>query len=142
MPALPALKRSTQDPPPYPRLSKPVALVVDESTRVRTTTARMLEGFGFLVYAASTAAEARVHVEGLHEPVDLLVVDIVLPDGPGDGLARELRERDPGLPILFVSEDGEVEFLEGGFDDLEAPFLGSRYDPPRLAEKIRTLLRV
>ncbi|NIP58438.1 MAG: hypothetical protein GWM92_19575, partial [Gemmatimonadetes bacterium] len=49
MTALPALKRSTQDPPPYPRLSRPVALVVDDSTPVRTTTVRMLEGFGFLV---------------------------------------------------------------------------------------------
>lgn len=142
MSALPALKRSTQDPPPYPRLSKPVALVVDESAPIRTTTVRMLEGFGFLVYAARTAAEARGHVEGLHEPLDLLVVDIVLPDGPGDGLARELRDRDPGLPILFVSGEERDEPLDGAFDDLDAPFLANPHDLPRLAEEVRTLLRV
>lgn len=141
MSTLPALKWCAEDPPRQPRLSKPVALVVEGSAAVRATTVRLLERFGFVVLSAGTVAEARNRMDGLYGPLDLLVAEVALPDGSGGRLARDLRERDPGLPVLFVSCDRHSDAADRS-DDLGAPVLERADDVNLLAREVRSLLRV
>ena len=74
-------------------------LVVDDDAEVRWATVRMLEEAGFQVLAGGTAAEA-LEMTHRHRPA-LVLLDVVLPDGNGVDVARELK-RDPVLAGVFV----------------------------------------
>jgi len=77
-------------------------LVVDDNPDVADVSAGMLEQLGYDVHKARDAASALAAVE--QRAFDLVVSDIVMP-GTMDGvaLARALRERNPGLPVLLVT---------------------------------------
>jgi len=77
-------------------------LVVDDNPDVAEVSAGMLEQLGYDVHKARDAASALAAVE--QRAFDLVVSDIVMP-GTMDGvaLARALRERNPGLPVLLVT---------------------------------------
>lgn len=60
-----------------------------------------LIGLGFQVETAATAREALAACSTGFP--DLAVIDVGLPDMPGDELARALRARQPGLPLLMAS---------------------------------------
>jgi DNA-binding NarL/FixJ family response regulator len=74
-----------------------------------------------VVAQAGSVAEAREALEGgLGETLDVAVVDLVLPDGDGREIIRELRRSSPGVGIMVLSatvrfEDNE-EILEAGAD--------------------------
>ena len=74
-----------------------------------------------VVAQAGSVAEAREALEGgLGETLDVAVVDLVLPDGDGREIIRELRRSSPGVGIMVLSatvrfEDNE-EILEVGAD--------------------------
>ena len=71
---------------------------------VRKVVSRMLAARGFEVHAAASGAEAMRLVEGGQvEDVDLLVTDLMMPDGGGLGVARSLTARLPNLKVLLVS---------------------------------------
>ena len=76
-------------------------LVVDDDDAVRRTLARLLEERGHTLLVADGAREA-LDLAMTQEP-DLLVTDVVMPRVSGRELAVRLRERYPGLPVLFVS---------------------------------------
>ena len=74
-----------------------------------------------VVAQEGSVAEAREALEGgLGETLDVAVVDLVLPDGDGREIIRELRRSSPGVRIMVLSatvrfEDNE-EILEAGAD--------------------------
>ena len=74
-----------------------------------------------VVAQEGSMAEAREALEGgLGETLDVAVVDLVLPDGDGREIIRELRRSSPGVGIMVLSatvrfEDNE-EILEAGAD--------------------------
>jgi DNA-binding NtrC family response regulator len=64
----------------------------------------MLRTMGFSVDSVDRARKALERLESSAEPVDLLLTDIVMPDGMnGLDLAQEAMARFPGLPILLMS---------------------------------------
>jgi PAS domain S-box-containing protein len=77
----------------------PVILVIDDDAEVRWATVRMLEAEGFQVLEGGTAAEA-IELTGRHRPA-LVLLDVILPDGNGVELARQLKG-DPALAGVFV----------------------------------------
>jgi DNA-binding response OmpR family regulator len=100
-------------------------LVVEDSTPTRELLARSLETAGFEVTYASRMATGRRYAE--ENSYDIIVLDIMLPDGSGLDLCRELRSHGVLTPILFLTARGEVEDrivgLDAGGDDyLRKPF--------------------
>lgn len=100
-------------------------LVVEDSTPTRELLARSLESAGFEVTFAARLATGRRHLaEGTF---DVIVLDVMLPDGSGMDLCRELRAQGVVSPILFLTARGDVEDriegLDAGGDDyLRKPF--------------------
>lgn len=94
--------------------------------------------YGYEVLQAATARECRQALRW--HPVDLVVLDIMLPDGDGVELCRELKEQ-YNIPILFLSALGEsrdvVEGLRAGGDD----YLAKPYDLEVLAARIEARLQ-
>ncbi len=81
-------------------------LLVEEDEMIRALGAELLEQHGYDVVQAASLAEARQRIEAVSvERLDMAIIDLGLPDGSGAQLARPLRDRRPGLPILILSGD-------------------------------------
>ncbi|PXX54973.1 two-component system catabolic regulation response regulator CreB [Hungatella effluvii] len=114
-------------------------LLVEDSEEIAAYNRTELEKSGYSVETAGCLDEARKKLE-LFKP-DLLVLDIMLPDGSGVDLCREIREAASSLPILFLSGLGEseqiVKGLRAGGDD----YMVKPYRVEELQARIEASLR-
>jgi DNA-binding NtrC family response regulator len=116
-------------------------LVVDDDEPLRQLLVDLLESAGYRVLSAGHADGALALLA--EEGVDVLVTDRALGLGMnGEALARSARERDPELPVLFVSgsldpSDARPEAL--GERDR---FLHKPFSRARLLEAVELLLRL
>jgi len=102
-------------------------LLVEDEEGLRALNARGLASRGYTVLEAGNGVEAIDVLEKSAKPVDLVVSDVVMPEMDGPTLARELRIRNPGLKIIFVSGYAEDAFQKslpehGQFAFLPKPF--------------------
>ena len=83
-------------------MEKSTILVVDDETLIRICLSDYLQEEGFKTLEAASLKEAKAIIDA--GDVDLVLTDIRM-DGPFDGieLAKYLRGRKPGLPVVFVS---------------------------------------
>ena len=97
---------------------KPRVLVVDDEPQFLRALATNLRGAGYDVETATTAREA-LAAAGLRR-ADALILDLVLPDGSGTEVTRELRQWSDA-PIIVVSAVGDeaekIAALDAGADD-------------------------
>jgi len=99
-----AVKSAEPSQSPAPRGGTETVLLVEDEAAVRAVAARALARRGYRVLTAGSAAEAlRVWKE--HSGIiDLLLTDLIMPGGvSGQKLASELRERQPGLKVIYTS---------------------------------------
>ena len=85
-------------------------LLVEDEEGLRALNARGLASRGYTVLEAGNGVEAIDVLEKSDGRVDLVVSDVVMPEMDGPTLARELRSRNPGLKIIFVSGYAEDAF--------------------------------
>jgi two-component system alkaline phosphatase synthesis response regulator PhoP len=101
-------------------------LMVEDDANVASTLSARLRGNGFEVtHAASVRAAREAVVNGRF---DVALLDVGLPDGSGFDVAKLLRERSPGTPLLFLTAygtpDDRIRGLEMGADDyVTKPFV-------------------
>jgi len=120
-------------------LSDSRILVVDDDAEMQEMVAWMLRPEGFLVDLAFTAAEA-TWLLAKQRP-QLVVLDVLLPDGNGLDMLRQWRPIYPDMTFLMLSALGNapdrVRGLDQGADDyLSKPFVGAE-----LVSRVRALLR-
>ena len=113
-------------------------LVVDDELQILRALQTNLRGAGYDVETAATADAALA--SAAMKPPDAVILDLVLPDGRGTDVARELR-RWSSAPILILSVVGEeaekVAALDAGADDyVEKPF-----GIDELLARLRALMR-
>jgi two-component system cell cycle sensor histidine kinase/response regulator CckA len=77
-------------------------LIVDDEPGIRIFATRALSGAGYATAVASDGLEA-LRMAQEQGPFDLFVVDINMPGMRGDELARQLRERDHDVKVLFFT---------------------------------------
>src|SRR6202034_822788 len=100
-------------------------LVVDDDADVRDSLRRALGYAGYEVATAVNGAEALKSVA--QSPVDLIILDVLMPMLDGLGACRALRDRGDGTPVLVLTArdtvDDRVAGLDAGADDyLVKPF--------------------
>ncbi len=88
--------------PTVPHGNETILLVEDEPG-VRAIARRMLELHGYRVLDASNGREALRMMQEFHEPVHLLVTDVVMPEIGGRQLVEALRATNPNLFVLYIS---------------------------------------
>jgi len=117
----------------------PQILVVDDDPEIRKLLARYLEGQAFRVLLASSCNELRERIATYR--IDLIVLDVKLPDGSGLDTCRDLRAKSNAIPIILltaIKEDVDrILGLEMGADD----YLGKPFNPRELVARIRAVLR-
>jgi CheY-like chemotaxis protein len=97
-------------PPSHPAVVGEVVLVVGDNSDVREVTAAMLASLGYHVLEARSGSAA-IAILGRGERVDLMLVDVAMPDMNGIEVARRAREQRPGLPVLFATGYGDAALL-------------------------------
>jgi len=116
-------------------------LLIDDDARLSAMVSDYLAAAGFEVATAGSLAAGRDRLAA--ENYDALVLDLMLPDGDGLDLCRELRgnPRTRGLPLLMLTARGEpldrIVGLELGADD----YLGKPFEPRELLARVKALLR-
>ena len=113
-------------------------LVVEDEVKIRDLVRRYLEREGLSVLTTGSGAEALAMVET--HAIDLIVLDLNLPDVSGESVAAEVRSRLP-LPIIMLtaksSEVDRIRGLELGADD----YLAKPFSPRELVLRVRAVLR-
>jgi two-component system KDP operon response regulator KdpE len=116
----------------------PRILVVDDEPHIVRGLKVILRTAGYAVEAAETKAEALALLAS--RPPDAVVLDLVLPDGQGVDVCREVR-RWSGLPIVVLSAVGDerekVRALDAGADD----YVTKPFGTDELLARLRAVLR-
>ncbi|MEM7170130.1 MAG: response regulator [Pseudomonadota bacterium] len=116
-------------------------LVVEDNPEVRDVIVRTLSSLG---YSVSACRDGKEVLEGLtdHEFIDLLVTDVVLPEGISGGqLGDKLRAERPDLPILYMSGYAEDAIRSGSKNMQYAPLLKKPFSINELATAVQRILR-
>jgi two-component system KDP operon response regulator KdpE len=113
-------------------------LVVDDEPQFLRALATNLRGAGYEVETATSAAEA-LSAAGLRPP-DAVILDLLLPDGSGTDVLRELRSW-TDAPVVLVSavgdEDEKIAALDAGADD----YVTKPFAVGELLARLRAALR-
>lgn len=114
-------------------------LLIDDDIELCELLSSWLTQEGFQVSACHDGHSARQALA--HAVPALAVLDVMLPDGSGLELLKQIRQQHPELPVLMLSARGEpldrILGLELGADD----YLAKPCDPRELTARIRALLR-
>jgi two-component system catabolic regulation response regulator CreB len=111
-------------------------LVVDDEPAIRESLAFALKRDGFAIAEAASLREAQQRLEG----ADLVLLDLVLPDGNGLDFLRALRAKSDVPVIVLTSRDEETDRvvgLEMGADD----YVLKPFSPREVAARVRAVLR-
>jgi DNA-binding response OmpR family regulator len=117
----------------------PSVLIVEDDENLRVVLHDNLEEEGYRVTDAISAATARAAIDGGR--YDLVILDVMLPDGDGYALCRQLRAAGNSARVLMLTaralEDDLVTGLDAGADD----YLVKPYRLRELMARVRALLR-
>jgi signal transduction histidine kinase/CheY-like chemotaxis protein len=120
---------------------KEIILVVEDEEALRELLREVLEGQGYHVLEAATGAEALRVWEAQGRKVDLLLSDIIMPEGmSGRELAGKLQEADPRLPVILTSGYSQDMIERDTALDERVKFFSKPYHPTQLAQAVRESL--
>jgi DNA-binding response OmpR family regulator len=118
--------------------NKGAVLIVDDDAGLQTVLSHYLEEDGYRVESALTLSDAAAKAEGA--AFDVLLLDLVLPDGEGTELIARLRGKSHSALIVVSGKDDPMEkiiCLEMGADD----YLTKPFEMRELSARIKAVLR-
>jgi DNA-binding response OmpR family regulator len=114
-------------------------LMIDDDARLAAMVRDYLGASGYSVEVAGDIASGVAALRA--RPAQLLILDLMLPDGDGLEACRRLRAEGVAMPILMLTAKGDpidrVIGLEIGADD----YLGKPFEPRELLARVKALLR-
>jgi DNA-binding response OmpR family regulator len=116
----------------------PAILVVEDELLMRRTLQELLQREGFTVTTSGSVAEAMGEVN--RRTYDLIVLDIVLPDGDGLAACRRIRERHR-MPIVILSTKRQLEDRVAGLDTGADDYIVKPFEPREMIARVRAQLR-
>ena len=118
-------------------------LVAEDDAHIRAGLIELLQREGYRTIAATSGAEAlRLYTQ---ETPDFLCLDIMMPDVDGYEVCKQIRRKNAGVPIIFISAKSEeidrVVGLELGADDFITKPFGVREVVARIRAVTRRCLK-
>ncbi|KQL51207.1 hypothetical protein AN964_19615 [Heyndrickxia shackletonii] len=113
-------------------------MVVDDDSHIRELVALFLKKEGLEIYEASDGLEALKILETVK--IELVVLDIMMPNMDGWQVCRELREF-YDIPVLMLTAKGETTQKVKGFDLGADDYLVKPFEPIELVARVKALLK-
>ncbi len=117
----------------------PSVLIVDDSLTVRMDLDDCLRSAGFETRACADLAGARAELAARR--FDVVILDVVLPDGDGIDLLRELKSAERAPAVMLLSTRDEVGHRIRGLEALADEYVGKPYDSGYIVARARELVR-
>jgi DNA-binding response OmpR family regulator len=114
------------------------ALIVDDDPHIRELARVFLRDEGFDTYEASDGLEALSKLETIK--VDIVILDIMMPNMDGWELCRQLRES-YDIPLLMLTAKGETNDKIQGFQLGTDDYLVKPFEPLELVMRVKALLK-
>jgi len=113
-------------------------LIVDDEASIRESLQTLLELEGYAVESAASGEEGLVRIA--EQPVDLVLLDYALPERNGLEILREIRERDPQLPVIMITAYGTVENAVASMQAGATNFVQKPWDNEKLLADVRMVV--
>ncbi len=113
-------------------------LLVEDDTALRLALEELLRRENYAVVSCAGAKQAR---SALTEDIQLVMLDVTLPDGDGVGLCRDWRAQGIQTPILFLTAKDEELDVVRGLDAGGNDYVTKPFRMQELLSRIRALLR-
>ncbi len=114
-------------------------LIVEDETNLANVIQRGLEGQGYQAPIAESGEDAVLFIRT--EPVDLVLLDIGLPDRDGHQVLAELRRLRRDLPVIMVTARDDVTSKIGALDRGADDYITKPFNFDELLARIRALTR-
>jgi signal transduction histidine kinase/CheY-like chemotaxis protein len=115
-------------------------LLVEDESQIRELAARALRSLGYTVITATNGEEAVGVARARLDDIDLLVTDMVLPLRGGREVAARLRDKRPGLRVLYMSGYTQGVLPEKDLIEADSLFLAKPFTLSELSRRVRELL--
>lgn len=112
------------------------ALVVEDERGVRELVRRYLEREGFSVVATGSGAEGLSYLA--EQPIDILVLDLGLPDVDGEDLLRAAAN--DGVPVVVLTARGQLRERIRGLELGAADYIAKPFSPRELVLRVKAVL--
>src|SRR3954447_10446447 len=110
-------------------------LIIDDEAAIRESLETLLAIEGYNVETARSAEEGLAMLAA--SPRDLVLLDFALPDRNGLEVLEEVRERDPGLPVIMITAYGTVENAVKAIQAGATNFIQKPWDNEKLLADVR-----
>ena len=110
-------------------------LIIDDEAAIRESLETLLSIEGYNVEAARNAEEGLAMLSS--SPHDLVLLDFALPDRNGLEVLDEIRDRDPGLPVIMITAYGTVENAVKAIQAGATNFIQKPWDNEKLLADVR-----
>jgi signal transduction histidine kinase len=120
-------------------LKSEVVLVVEDEARVRTVSVEALRDLGYTAIGAADANEA-LHLLDGGLSISLLFTDVIMPVMSGRELAERIRQKNPGMKVLFTTGYTRNAIVHNGILEPGTNLLTKPFSIEELATKVRETL--
>jgi len=115
-------------------------LVVEDDAPVRELTGSFLQGFGYTVYLAADAESAFNIFDEHKQDIDLVIIDVIMPDMGGKQLSEKIINLNKDIKILFISGYTDNDIVKQGVLNKKIEFLQKPFTAVEIGKKIRKVL--
>jgi DNA-binding response OmpR family regulator len=119
-------------------MTKVSVLYVEDEPFLGRIVKESLESRDFTVHMATDGSQA-VSLFQLHKP-DICILDVMLPEKDGYSSAKEIRQSDPHVPIIFVTAKTQIEDVVKGFETGGNDYIRKPFSMEELIVRINNLL--
>ena len=113
-------------------------LIVEDDENLGKSLKKIMEEEGMNVFLATTLKEAR---ERLNSPLDVIVLDWMLPDGQGIDFLRELRAKDASTPVIMLTARTDLIDKVLGLETGASDYMTKPFESRELVARVRVQLR-
>ena len=115
-----------------------MVLIIDDEASIRESLQTLLEMEGYVVETAGTGEEGLSRMA--EQPMDLVLLDYALPERNGMEVLRDIRDRDPLLPVIMITAYGTVENAVAAMQAGASNFVQKPWDNEKLLADVRAVV--